>query len=49
MVLGVVVAGGVALLSVVVTGADRGDSRRAGAGAPRCCNHLRIRLVYRST
>ena len=32
MVLGVVVAGGVALLFIVVTGGDRGDSTRAGAG-----------------
>ena len=48
MVLGVVVAVGVALLFIVVTGGDRGDSTRAGAGVARCRDHLRIRLVYTS-
>jgi hypothetical protein len=43
MALGVVVAVAVALLSIVVTGADRGDSTDAGAGVPRCCDHIRIR------
>ena len=48
MVLGVVVAVGAALLFIVVMGADKGDSARAGAVVPRGCDHLRIRLVYRS-
>ena len=53
MVLGVVVAGGVALLFIVVTGADRSDSTRAGAGGsalprppphpPRA--HVKVRIV----